>query len=134
MSQFWIFVNFCRYDRVLNMRASRCNYGRVLNVPGFRVYQVSVYGSVAQGCKYAWIWLKNALWQGSEYAWSRYYKHLNKPPVLNMLGLRTLQGCEYARVTQGAEYAWISLNIPQKCLDIHEYVLITLHIIEYVGI
>ena len=50
-------------------------------------------------------WLKNALWQGSKYAWSRYYKDLNRPPVLNMLGLRTLQGCEYARVTQGAEYA-----------------------------
>ena len=29
-----------------------------------------------------------------------------------MPGLRTWQGCEYASVTQGAEYAWISLNMP----------------------
>ena len=68
------------------------------------------------------------------YARSRYYKDLNKPPVLNMLGLRILQGCEYDAVTQGAEYAWTSLNIPQKCINTHEYVLITLNIIEYVGI
>ena len=29
------------------------------------------------------------------------------PPVQNMLGLRTWQGCEYVRVTRGAEYALI---------------------------
>ena len=28
------------------------------------------------------------------------------PPVLNMPELRIWQGFEYARVTQGAEYAW----------------------------
>ena len=33
------------------------------------------------------------------------------PLVLNMLGIRICQDCEYARVTQGAEYAWIILNM-----------------------
>ena len=28
-----------------------------------------------------------------------------EPPVLNILGIRIWQGCEYARVTQRAEYA-----------------------------
>ena len=45
----------------------------------------------------------NAL-AGSEYAWSTFHRVLIKPPVLHMLGLRIWQGCEYARVTQGAEY------------------------------
>ena len=87
-----------------------CNYRRVLNIPGFRVCEVSGYASIAQGYEYAWIWLNNALWQGSEYDWSTFHKVLNRPPVLNMPGLRIWQGCEYARVTQVAEYAWISLN------------------------
>ena len=30
-----------------------CNYGRVLNIPGFRVCQVSAYVSVEQGSKYS---------------------------------------------------------------------------------
>ena len=29
-----------------------CSYGRVLNIPGLRVCQVSAYASVAQGSKY----------------------------------------------------------------------------------
>ena len=29
------------------------NYGRVLDIPGFRVCQVSAYASVAQGLEYA---------------------------------------------------------------------------------
>ena len=33
-------------------------------------------------------------------------------PVINMLGLETWQGSECARVTKGAEYALISLNMP----------------------
>ena len=42
---------------------------------------------------------------------------------------RIWQGCEYARVTEGAEYAWISLNIL-----IFEYALITMNMTEYAGI
>ena len=31
------------------------NYGRVLNILGFRVCQVSAYASVAQGSEYGWM-------------------------------------------------------------------------------
>ena len=47
------------------------------------------------------MWLNNALWQDSEYAWSTFHRVLNRPPLLNMLRLRIWQCCEYARVTQG---------------------------------
>ena len=53
------------------------------------------------------------------------------PPVLNMPELRIWQGCRYARVTKGAEYAWISLSIPLKCLNVCEYALIKLNMIDY---
>ena len=43
------------------------------------------------------------IFQDSEYAMFLYMQALHK--VLNMPGLRLWQGCEYARVTQGAEYA-----------------------------
>ena len=53
-----------KYVKVLNNRrfskiyqgseyALWCNYGRVLNIPGFRVCQVSAYASVVEGCEYA---------------------------------------------------------------------------------
>ena len=44
--------------------------------------------------------------------------------VLNMPGLVIWQGCEYASVLQGAEYALI---MPQY----HEYGLIKLNMLEY---
>ena len=88
------------------------NYGRVLNIPGLKVFQVSPYTNVALGPEYTWAWLNNALQQGSEYAWSTFHKLLNKLPVLNKPGLRIWQGSEYPRVTQGVEYAWISFNMP----------------------
>ena len=53
-----------------------------------------------------------ALWQCSEYVWLTFHRVLNKPPVLNMPGLRIWQVCEYVRITQGAEYASINLNMP----------------------
>ena len=30
-----------------------CNYGRAVIIPGFQVYQVSAYPSVAEGAEYA---------------------------------------------------------------------------------
>ena len=48
---------------------------------------------------------------GSKCGWSKGHRVLNMPPVLNMPGLRIQQGCEYARVRKGGEYAWISLNM-----------------------
>ena len=41
----------------------------------------------------------------SEYVWSTFHRILNKPPVRNLPELRIWQGCEYARVKQGADYA-----------------------------
>ena len=43
--------------------------------------------------------------EGSEQAWSKFYRVFNMAPVLNMPGLEVWQGCEYARVIQGSEYA-----------------------------
>ena len=51
-----------------------------------------------------------------------------------MSGLRIWQGCEYARVTQGAEYVWMSQNMPQYSPNMREYALIRLDMIEYTGI
>ena len=80
-------------------------YSRIPSMPG------SAYASVAQGFEYTWMWMNNALRQGSEYAWSTFCRILNKSLVLNMIGLKIWQGYGYARVTHGAEYAWISLNM-----------------------
>ena len=91
---------------------SGCNYRRILNIPGFQVCRASVNASNTPGSKYVWIWLSDALWQGSEYAWSTFRRVLNKPLVLNKLGLKIWLGYECARVTQGVEYAWINLNMP----------------------
>ena len=41
------YTNFRKFDR--SEYASGCNYGRALNIPGFRIYQVSVYANVTQG-------------------------------------------------------------------------------------
>ena len=65
---------------------------------------------ITQGFKHAWLWLNNALCQGSEYASSMFHRVLNNHPVLNMLGLRIWEGCEYV-VTQDAEYAWTGMSM-----------------------
>ena len=106
-----------KYARVLNiskflLKWRRCSYGRVLNIRRFWVCQVSAYASVVQSSEYVWIWLNNALRQDSEYALSTFHRLLNKPRVLNIVELKTCQGWKYARVIQGAEYTWTSLNIP----------------------
>ena len=47
MLEFLIFVNFCKYDRVQNMRRDAIMEG-FSEYSRFRVCQVSVYASVAQ--------------------------------------------------------------------------------------
>ena len=47
---------------------------------------------------------------------------------------RIWQGCKYARVTQGPEYARISLTMPYQCVNMTEYALITLNMIEHADI
>ena len=71
-------------------------YSRIPSMTGF---------CVCQRCAMFWICLNNALWEGSQKAWSTFYRVLNKPLVLNMLRRRIWQGFEYARVTESAEYA-----------------------------
>ena len=138
------YVSAFKYVKILNIYkfflirhgseyAPGCNYGMVLNIPGFWVYQVSVYASVAQSFEYVWIWLNNALWQVSEYTWSTFHRVLNEPLILNVLGLGIRLGWKYAGVTHGAEYAWISLSIPQYAwiyLNNTEYDWISWHIPE----
>ena len=102
MSEFWIFVNFLKFDRVLNMR-------RDAIMEGLEIFKDSKYTRFLH-MQVLHMVLNNALWQGSKYAWSTFHRVLNKFPVLNMPGLRIRQGCEYARIAQGAEYAWICLN------------------------
>ena len=99
--------------------ASGCNYGRVLNIPGFRICQVSAYVSLTKSFEYAWIWLNNArIWQGSEYAWLKFHRLLNVRLVLNIPGLRIWQGCKYVRVTPGTEYALIMPQYTWVCLNL----------------
>ena len=62
----------------------RMQYGRVLNILGFREWQVSACASIAYGSEYDWIWLNNALWQGSEYAWPMLHMVLNEPPFVEL--------------------------------------------------
>ena len=63
---------------------------------------------VLHSSEYAWIWLKNDLWQGSDYACSMFHGVLNKLLVPNVPGLNLWQS-EYARDTQDGEFAWIAL-------------------------
>ena len=48
-----------------------------------------------------------------DYTWSKSDRVLNMPLVLNVTGLGVWQDCEYMRVTQSSEYAWINLNMSQ---------------------
>ena len=76
MSEFWIFVNFRKYNRILNMR-----------------WDAIMRGScILHDSEYTRFLLMQTL-----------HKVLNKYPVLNMPGLRIWQGSEYGRVTQSAE-------------------------------
>ena len=61
-----------------------CSYGRVLNIPGFRVYHVSAYASVAQGSEYGWIMSYDRVLNMS----GQRFRVVNKYSVLNMPGFR----------------------------------------------
>ena len=51
------FLNICTFSLIWQCSeyALGCNYGRVLNIPGLRVCQVSAYTSVVQGFECGWI-------------------------------------------------------------------------------
>ena len=100
-------------------------YFRIPIMPGF---------CVCKRCTRPWICLNVAEQCPITGFWICLVSVSNKPPVLNMLGLRIWQGCEYARVTHRAEYAWISLNMPYgwTCLSNSEYywICVCVHIPE----
>ena len=97
-----------------------------LNIPGFRVCQVSAYARVAQGSEYNWIWLNNHLWQDS---------------VLNMPGQRFTgtSGFKYSRaqnvarlwICKGYTGCWICLNKPEYALIMPQYLWICFNNTEY---
>ena len=68
-SEFWIFVNFCQYGRVLNMRPDAI-------MQKFWIFQDSEYARflyMQALHKVLNMAEKNAPWQGSECAWSTFY-------------------------------------------------------------
>ena len=62
MEHFGKVITVFNYFWVLNRQGSEyalgSNYGRILNIPGLRVCQVSAYVQVMQGSEYARIWLQ----------------------------------------------------------------------------
>ena len=76
----------------------------------FSICQAFAFESIAQGSQYAWMWLDMPNGRVLNMPGQRFW--LNKPPVLNTLQPRIWQCCEYTRVTNSAEYAWISLSMP----------------------
>ena len=140
ISGFWIFQE-SQYARVLNFRGYTrltyfCKYIRVLNFPGLAVCSSFWISRLTQGLTIFVNMAGMQLWKGSEYsrilnmrgffiynklfwlwlsyehAWSKFHRVLNMSLVLNMPGLRIWPARDYARVTQGYEYAWISLKMP----------------------
>ena len=145
MSGFWIFQD-CQYIKFLNFQgytsftyfrkygnseyASGRNYGRVLNIPGFRICYISAYVSVTQGYEYAWIWQNNGwsncydrfdysrFWiclvkvsQGFEYTSDSNYRRTDSEygKVVNMQGLE--------RIVNMPKWAWICLDNASICIS-----------------
>ena len=108
---FLIFVNmtgFWIYPRIQLWKGFE--YCRIPNMPG--LFMCNRYTRF-------WIWLNNAWINCSDYG-----RVLNKPCqsftgfwinmtlFVNMPGFGIWRSCKYMTVTQGTEYAWISLNMP----------------------
>ena len=89
-------------------------YSRIPSMPGFYICKC---------CTRFWIWLNNALWQGSECAWSTFHRVLNKPPALNM------PGSEYGKdgICEGYTGCWICINKPGYAVIMSQYVWICLN-------
>ena len=99
-----IIITFKNIDKVLSMPA-------VLNIAG----------------SWIWIWF----WMCQSFGYTRGF---NMPVVLNMPGFWISQGFEYARVTQGSEYAWIIPEYAWLCMDMSEYAWICRNMREYAKI
>ena len=131
-------LNICKFSKIWqgSEYTLGCNYIRVLNIPWFQVCQFSVHESVVQGSEYASIWLNNVLWQSFEYTWSTFHRVLNKPPVLNMLGLRIWQydvniSQNMLRICEGYTEFWIYLIMAPYSSIMPEYALISISMPEH---
>ena len=115
------FLNICKFSWIWqgSEYASGCNYVRVLNIPGFRVCQVSAHASAAQGSEYGWKMPYDRVLNmpGQRFA------VLNKLPVLT--NMARLWICE------GYTGCWICLNKPVFTLIMYQYTWIWLNKAEY---
>ena len=133
MSEFWIsrvtqdlpsFVNMTGFWICIGRY-----YGRVLNIPGFQMCQISAYASVKLGFEYPRIWLNNAWINCSDYGRikvSRGFEYASGSKYVGALDMTSLWICEgyteYALIMphyswiclNNAEYAWMYLNIPDS--------------------
>ena len=76
-------------------------YSKIPNIPGFFICKC--YTRFWTCLNMAKKFLNKQFWY--------FHRVLNVRPVLNMPELRIWQTCEYVRVTQVGEYAWIMLNM-----------------------
>ena len=105
-------LNFQGYTGFIFFR----KYSRIPNRLDFRyIKMLHKVLNMTELCLHKLFWLY-WLWQGSEYACSKFHKVLNMPPVFNMPGLGIWQVCEYARVAKDAKYPWIRLNMREYAL------------------
>ena len=80
-----------------------CDYGRVLNIPSFeyaRFLYMQAFHKVLNIPESGQIMPHSRVLNKHS---QRFTGLLKKPPIVNMARLRIWQGCEYARVTKGAE-------------------------------
>ena len=116
------------------MRRAGCSYGRVLNIPGFLICQVSAYVNVIQGSEYAWIWLNNA--------WINYSMTGFWLCLVSFTEFWYASGSKYARarniarlwICEGYTGWWIYLNKPEYALIMPQYAWICLDNAEFVCI
>ena len=123
MSDFWTFVNFCKYDRILNIRWDAIR-------EGFWIFHDSEYVR----------FLHNAsVTQGIEYGWIMSYGRVLNMPVQNLQGFKKASGSKYARaqnmarlwIWKGYTGCWICLHLPEYALIMCQYVWICFNNAEY---
>ena len=96
ISDIWIFVNFRRYDRVLNMRCDSV-------IEGFWILQSFEYVRFLHNATVA---------QGSEYAWIMSYGRVLNMPGQRSQGFKYPSGSEYGKVVNMGGLHRV-LNMPE---------------------
>ena len=140
---FWkkiIAFNYFRKTLQINSFENVQNVCRDLNMSWFWISRITQGLSVFVNITGFWTGVGIQLWEGTEcsripnmpgFCICESYIRLWICLFLNMPGLRIWQGCGYARVTQGSEYAWISFHNGSNaliCLNNAEYAWICLNV------